>query len=126
MTESEEKRLTQKMCFNAILELFRKYIVNNRTALDSYNYCNNAALEYIQEFRRVVECNGMTFSKAYHANGIGNNNEYLIYVRELDEDGFAVDKNIANFYYCLGIYGGCYVKLNNLATGDSYNVGHAH
>ena len=67
----------------------------------------------------------MKYSEVYHANGIGNNNKYTIYVEEVDNDGFVIRKNIAEIYYCYGIYGGCYVALTDLSTKTSWTIGRA-
>lgn len=49
----------------------------------------------------------------------------MIYIETKDDDGFVIQKNIANFYYCYGVYGGCYVRLKDLATNETFIVGRA-
>ena len=74
-----------------------------------------------------IELNKKDFDAyCYNANGIGNNNEYTIYLETADEDGFLVKKEIAEFYYCFGIFGGCFVRLTDLATGDQWEISRAH
>ena len=55
----------------------------------------------------------------------GNNNEYKIFLETIDEDGFLIQKNVAEFYYCYGIYGGCFVSLTDLVTGEKLQVSRA-
>lgn len=50
---------------------------------------------------------------------------YTIYLESHDNDGFVIKKEIANFYYCYGIYGGCSVYVKDLATGNSIAINNA-
>ncbi len=93
--------------------------------LDAYCYNDNRACDLIADFKQDIKAMGLKFSNCYHANGIGNNNEYMIFIETIDSDGFVIQKNIANFYYCYGIYGGCYVMLKDLATGKKFTAGRA-
>lgn len=105
-----------------------EFVVNIKLFYDdisAYSYCNKKACERIKNFKENVKKYGLQFSNCYHANGIGNNNEYMIYVETMDADGFVIQKNVASFYYCYGIYGGCYVSLTDLSTGQKYVVGRA-
>lgn len=105
-----------------------EFIVNIRLFYDdfrAYSYCNQRACDRIRNFKENVKKYGLKFSNCHHANSIGNNNEYMIYVETMDADGFVIQKNVASFYYCYGIYGGCYVSLTDLATGQKYVVGRA-
>ena len=114
---------TQAEYMELLKALFKTHIGNNVATLDRYNYSNSDAIYLIREFISDVKIEGLNFSNCYHANGIGNNNEYKIYLETHDEDGFVIQKNIAEFYYCTGIYGGCFVSLTNLATGEKLQVG---
>ena len=117
---------TQSDYFEEIKEHFVKYIVHKEDVFRSYKYSDKRAVDLLKQFRSAVESGGMKYSEVYHANGIGNNNKYTIYVEEVDDDGFAViRKNIAEIYYCYGIYGGCYVALTDLSTKTSWTIGRA-
>ena len=116
---------TQKEYMAAIKNEFIVNIKLFGDIINSYSYCDNRACKLIQKFKDNVKMYGLKFSNCYHANGIGNNNDYMIYVETTDADGFVIQKNIANFYYCYGIYGGCYVMLKDLSTGEKFVVGRA-
>ena len=107
-----------KSSFDVRIELFEDEI-------NSYSYRDDRARKHINGFINCIKEYGLKFSNCYHANGIGNNNDYMIYVETKDADGFVIQKNIANFYYCYGVYGGCYVMLKDLATGEKFVVGRA-
>ena len=116
---------TQREYMDAIK---REFIVNlelNRGVLDAYCYCDHRACDLIGRFKENVKKHGLQFSNCHHANGIGNNNDYMIFVETTDADGFIIQKNVANFYYCYGIYGGCYVMLKDLSTGQKFVFGKA-
>lgn len=109
------------------MELIKnEFLVNIRlfeNVINAYSYCDKRACDLIQRFKTNIQKHGLSFSNCYHANGIGNNNEYTIFVTYRDDDGFVIQKNIAKFYYCYGIYGGCHVMLTDLATNKQYVVG---
>lgn len=117
---------TQKEYMQEIITLFNTHITANRSIFDAYCYRDDRANIYLKHFRNAVERLGLKFSNCYHDHGIGNNNEYKIFLEKIDEDGFLIQKNIAEFYYCHGIYGGCFVSLTNLATGEKIKVSHAN
>ena len=108
-----------------INKLFNKHIERNKHVFDSYCYNDHRACDLIVDFKKDVEKLGLKFSNCHHANGIGNNNDYTIYIETHDDDGFVIKKEIANFYYCYGIYGGCYVLIKDLATGNTIKVSRA-
>lgn len=116
---------TQKEYINFIKTTFNEEITNNRSILNAYCYRDDRARIYIKRFIEIVKSAGLKFSNCYHANGIGNNNEYTIYLETKDADGFIIQKNIATFYYCYGIYGGCHVSLTDLSTGEIIKIGRA-
>ena len=116
---------TQKEYMECIQNEFIVNIQWFNDVINAYSYCDNRACALINKFIQNVKKHGLKFSNCYHANGIGNNNEYMIYLEIKDADGFVVQKNVANFYYCYGIYGGCYVRLKDLATNKTYVVGRA-
>lgn len=116
---------TQSDYLKKIMEYFIKYIALKEDTFRSYKYSDNRAVDLLKQFRNAVESDGMKYSDVYHANGIGNNNKYTIYVEGADNDGFVIRKNIAEIYYCYGIYGGCYVALTDLSTKTSWTVGRA-
>ena len=117
--------MKQSECISVINELFKKHIKTNEQIFKSYNYCDHRACDLIINFKKEVEKAGFKFSNCYHANGIGNNNDYTIYLESHDNDGFVIKKEIANFYYCYGIYGGCSVYVKDLATGNSIAINNA-
>ena len=41
------------------------------------------------------------------------------------QDGFIIKKEIANFYYCYGLSGGCFVFVKDLRTGNKVTVSRA-
>lgn len=116
---------TQKDYFEKVKEYFVKYIESNKSILDSYCYSDHRAVDALNQFYNAVKNSGMKCSKIYHANGIGNNNEYKIYIDDTDKDGFVIKKYIAKMYYCYGVYGGCYVALTDLSTEKCWTVGKA-
>lgn len=116
---------TQREYMDAIKNEFIVSIELNKQILDAYCYCDHRACNLIERFKEKVKLYGLKFSTCHHANGIGNNNDYMIYVETKDADGFVIQKNVANFYYCYGIYGGCYVMLKDLATGEKRVVSRA-
>lgn len=116
---------TQKEYMNLIKSAFEMRIELFEDEINSYSYRDDRARRHINGFINRIKEYGLKFSNCYHANGIGNNNDYMIYVETKDADGFVIQKNIANFYYCYGIYGGCYVMLKDLATGKKFVVGRA-
>jgi hypothetical protein len=116
---------TQKEYMRDIELLFYTHIVDNADIFDAYCYRDDRANTYIKSFKNAVEQLGLKFSNCYHANGIGNNNEYKIFLEKIDEDGFLVQRNVAEFYYCHGIYGGCFVSLTDLVTDKKLKVSRA-
>ena len=117
--------MTRKECFKIIVNNFNKYIVANQKNFKDYCYSNHKACDNIIEFRRAVENSGLKFTKVFHANGIGNNNEHVIYLESQDKDGFIIKKEICEFYYCYGIYGGCFAYIKDLATNEKFSIGKA-
>lgn len=57
-----------------------------------------------REFCNYVRSLGLAFSNCYHAHGIGNNNEYSIVLKSVDEDGFTIEKQVCKYHYTYGIY----------------------
>lgn len=117
--------MKQSEYMSIINKLFSKHIEGNKHIFDSYCYKDHRACDLIVSFKKDVEELGLKFSNCHHANGIGNNNDYTIYLETHDDDGFVIKKEIANFYYCYGIYGGCYVLIKDLATGNAIKVSRA-
>jgi hypothetical protein len=117
--------MTQQEYMNKLNLAFGSYLMNNRSILDAYCYRDDRARNCISAFKKYVESLGLKLSNCHHANGIGNNNDYMIFVETKDADGFVIQKNVANFYYCYGIYGGCYVMLKDLVTNEKLVVGRA-
>lgn len=116
---------TQKEYMECIKNEFIVGIKLFSEVINSYSYCDKRACKLINGFIDNVKKHGLKFTDCYHANGIGNNNDYRIYIETKDDEGFVIQKNIARFYYCYGIYGGCYVMLEDLATNEKIVVGRA-
>lgn len=116
---------TQKEYMEAIKNEFIVNIKLFSDVINAYSYRDDRARTLINRFKKNVEWHGLKFSNCHHAHGIGNNNDYMIFVETKDDDGFVIQKNIANFYYCYGVYGGCYVMLKDLATNEKFVVGSA-
>ena len=116
---------TQKEYMQEIKTIFNTHLVPYHSIFDAYGYNDNRACDYINNFIRRVKGLGLKFSNCYHANGIGNNNEYKIFLETIDNDGFLIQKNVAELYYCYGIYGGCTVVLTDLVTKDSWKISRA-
>lgn len=116
---------TQKEYMNLIKGAFVARIELFEDEINAYNYHDDRARKHISNFKNRIQEYGLKFSNCYHAHGIGNNNDYMIYVETKDDDGFVIQKNIANFYYCYGVYGGCYVMLKDLVTNEKFVVGRA-
>ena len=117
--------MTQKEYMKKLKMAFNTYLVENVKILDAYCYNDDRATNYIKYFKTYVENLGLKFSNCYHSSGIGNNNDYMIFLETIDTDGFVIQKNIANFYYCYGIYGGVYAMLKDLATNETIKIGKA-
>lgn len=117
--------MKQTECMSIINRLFNEHIKTNEHIFKSYCYSDHRVCGLIISFKKEVEKAGFKFSKCYHANGIGNNNDYTIYLESHDDDGFVIKKEIANFYYCYGIYGGCTVYVKDLATGNRIAINYA-
>ena len=116
---------TQQDYMRKLESSFRSQLVAYQDVLGAYRYNDTRAQDRIKAFKNSVALLGLKFSNCYHASGIGNNNNYTIYLEVRDSDGFVVQKNIANFYYCYGIFGGCYASLKDLSTGSQLTVGRA-
>ena len=117
--------MTQKEYMDKILDGYHYRIELNKEDFNAYCHNNDICRNHLRYFRRYVEGLGLKYSDCYNANGIGNNNEYTIYLETIDEDGFLVKKEIAKLYYCFGIFGGCFVRLTDLATGDYWEISRA-
>lgn len=117
--------MKQSECMSIINRLFIKHIKENENIFRSYKYDDHRACDLIVNFKKDVEKHGLKFSKCYHANRIGNNNDYTIYLESHDDDGFIIKKEIANFYYCYGLSGGCFVFVKDLRTGNKVTVSRA-
>lgn len=117
--------MTRKQCFGIIVNNFNKYIVTNQKNFKDYCYSNHKACDNIIEFRKAVESSGLKFTKVSHANGIGNNNEHVIYLEGQDKEGFIIKKEICEFYYCYGVYKGCSAYIKDLATNEKISIGKA-
>ena len=86
---------TQKEYMNLIKSAFEVRIELFEDEINAYSYCDKRASKHINSFINCVKEYGLKFSNCYHANGIGNNNDYMIYVETKDDDGFIIQKNIA-------------------------------
>lgn len=117
--------MTQKEYMDKLNAGFRSYLVSNRSILDAYCYRDDRACKYINAFKSYVQSLGLKLSNCYHSSGIGNNNDYMIFLEITDSDGFVVHKNVAKFYYCYGIFGGVYAMLKDMSTGKQLVVGKA-
>lgn len=128
MINNEVKNETlkpQQQLMERLVHHFNTLLVDNESILNAYDYQNHQACDYIAQFERRVKWMGLHLSDCYHDSGIGNNNCYKILIRSVDSDGFVIDKQVAEFYYCYGVFGGVYASLTDLATGEKYAVGHA-
>ena len=114
--------MTKQDYMENIKEAFDINIKSNSKNFKDYSYCNHKAEDNIKEFKEDIEGYGMCFSNCHHANGIGNNNEYTIYIEGIDEDGFLIKKEIAIFFYCYGIFGGVTVHLKDAATKGTIKI----
>ena len=59
------------------------YLVENVKILDAYCYNDDRATNYIKYFKTYVENLGLKFSNCYHSSGIGNNNDYMIFLETI-------------------------------------------
>lgn len=117
--------MSQRDYMEYLKDCFQRHIVNKRDIMRAYDYADNRAVDCISSFKEEVKSVGLKLSNCYHANGIGNNNEYNIYVEDTDKDGFKIKKEVAEFYYCYGIFGGVYLYLKDLLTEEKICVGRA-
>lgn len=116
--------MTQKEYMKQLKLAFNRFIVNNAEILNAYCYNDHRACDCIKDFENCVTRLGLKLFDCDNS-GIGNNNDYIIYLETMDEDGFIIHKNIANFYYCYGIFGGVYAMLKDLATSETIKIGRA-
>ena len=116
--------MTQKEYMEQLKLAFNRFLVNNAKILNAYCYNDHRAWDCIKDFKNCVTRLGLKLFDCDNS-GIGNNNDYIIYLETIDEDGFIIHKNIANFYYCYGIFGGVYVMLKDLATTETIKIGKA-
>ena len=116
--------MTQQEYMKKLKMAFNTYLVENVKILDAYCYNDDRARDCIKNFKNYVKRLGLKLLDCDNS-GIGNNNDYMIYLEMIDEDGFVIHKNIANFYYCYGIYGGVYAMLKDLATNETIKIGKA-
>ena len=71
------------------------------------DYCNKQYRQQIDSFMNVIpKATDVEFGQCYHANSIGNNNEYPLVIKSYDEDGFLIEKKLGTFKYVVGVYGG--------------------
>ena len=117
--------MTRKECFKIIVNNFNKYIVANQKNFKDYCYNNHKACDNIIEFRKAVENSGLKFTKVFHANGIGNNNERVIYLESQDKDGFIIKKEKREAEDWYGGYGGCVAEMKDVATNEKVSIGKA-
>ena len=115
------KMKTQKEYMEKIKNEFVASFKLRKQILDAYGYNDKRACDLIGSFKENVKKYGLKFSNCYNPNGIGNGNDYTIYIEAKDNDGFIIHKYIANFYYCYGIYG----ELKDLATEEKITIGKA-
>ena len=113
MTKTEYETLVK----NAFYKLLDPKILNAHDCFDDrYVQC-------IKNFHRAVKDLGLSFSNPYHANGIGNNTEMGIVLRETDQDGFIIEKHVCNFVYITGIYHGVQARLEDINGKVIANIG---
>ena len=117
---------TQHEYWETLKVFFQFHLASNANIFAAHNYQDNRYYTYIKQFYASTQNEGLKISKPYHANGIGNNHEYIIYKEDVDQNGFPIEKKVAEFYYCTGIYGGVFVRMTDLATGEKIEFGRAH
>ena len=118
--------MKQQEYLQKIKELFLSILKSNSAAFDRHCYNNDEYYDYIKEFLEALSKEGISVSPCYHLYGIGNNNGYQLYKKDIDSEGFVIEKKIAKFSYVTGIYGGVSVYLKDYNTNtiiDSF--GHA-
>lgn len=110
--------MTKQEYLDFIVTTFKLHILANSEAFKNYSYNNDKANLYLLDFFNIIKENGLTFSNPYHLHGIGNNNEYRIFIKEKDNDGFIIEKNIAKFHCTYGIYGGISARVEDYDTNE--------
>ena len=115
--------MTKKEYLDFIVGTFKWHILANSEAFKNYSYNNDKANIYLLDFFNRIKEYGLSFSKPYHLHGIGNNNEYRIFLKEKDNDGFIIEKNIAKFHCTYGIYGGISAWVEDYDTNEQLCCG---
>lgn len=110
--------MTKQEYINFIVGCFKWHILANSDTFNKYCYNNHECEKFLKEFFDNIKDNGLTVGNAYHENGIGNNNEYRIFLKEKDKDGFVIEKNVAKFHVTYGIYGGVSAWVEDYDTNE--------
>lgn len=110
--------MTRKEYLDKIVMIFNVDILSNDKLFASYDWCDKKCEAFLDKFKSDVKAIGLSISKPYHAYGIGNNNEYCIFLKEKDKDGFIIEKNIAKYHLVYGVYGGINSWIEDYDTGD--------
>jgi hypothetical protein len=109
--------LTKQDYLGLLETSFEWNIKTNHIVFKNYGYASDYQHKpYLHDFFNEVKLNGMSISDAFHKHGIGNNNEYRIFLEETDSQGFVIEKNIATLHITYGIYGGISVWLEDYNT----------
>ena len=110
--------MTKQEYLDFIVATFELHILANSEAFKNYSYDNDNAIIYLSDFFNKIKEYGLSFSNPYHLHGIGNNNEYRIFLKEKDNEGFIIEKNIAKFHCTYGIYGGISAWVEDYDTNE--------
>lgn len=110
--------MTKKEYLDFIVATFKWHILANSEVFKKYGWGNNEYKPFLNNFfDNIKEEGGLTFGAPYHAHNIGNNNEYRIFLKEKDKDGFIIEKNIAKFHITYGVYGGISAWVEDYDNG---------
>ncbi len=110
--------MTKQKYLDFIVATFKLRILANSETFKKYCYNNREYMPHLKDYFENIRKGGLTFGDPYHAHGIGNNEEYRIFLKEKDENGFIIEKNIAKMHITYGIYGGISAWVEDYDTNE--------
>lgn len=106
--------MNRQQAYEKVNELYMNYIGNNEDTMLDY-HCGYQAhrydLDYEKAFFKDLKDNGFTINGPFHKYNIGNNCKYDIVLKNEDEDGFIIEKKVAEYVHNTGVYGGAFIGL---------------
>ena len=80
----------------------------------------------IDNFKDELSGIDLHLTKTYHAHSIGNNNEQNVVYRTIDNDGFVIERVVAQLHITYGVYGGVSIWIvDNTTRKEICGIHHA-